>query len=134
MKKVISASAIAVASLLVLAGCSSDYAVPAETVTVIETPDAPAPDPVLTAEQQMVDNARSFGNATISGFTDDQLLTLGYQTCGILDGGYTVYDIIDEFAYSGQYNEQDMEGIGLIIGSAVAYLCPEYGYQIEAMY
>lgn len=135
MNKIITAVTISAITLFGLSACGSESSAN-PTVTVTESAPAPAPEPVLTEEDMYIDNLRSFGNEYVTLNTDEDLINLGYILCGELDAGFTVYEIIEDLAYSGDFDTNDQEAIefaGLVIGASVRDLCPEYAYQIEGM-
>jgi hypothetical protein len=126
---------IIVASLaaIALAGCSSQDAGPAPTVTITESAPAPSiddpPAPSLAGGEELyLLGLKSMGNPIIDIATDSQLLEMGYSVCEALESGFTVQDVIEymatEMTRSGLTSDYQLEAVGYIIGAADTALCP----------
>jgi PBP1b-binding outer membrane lipoprotein LpoB len=129
--KLIAGSLIALSALF-LAGCSNTSSAPVETQTVYVEPSQPAV-PELTVEEQYILHINSFDNYYISTTSDADLVSLGKQTCTVLDSGYTIEELVNDFATSSSFTEDaQFEFIGLVIGSGIKFFCPEYMTEAQA--
>lgn len=117
------------AGSLLLTGCASgsSYTRPAPEDTYV----APEPEPVYTDEDYFVAEIRYSGNSYAANPSDSDLIDVGRQTCSLLDDGYTVMEIATYLVENGDSNDPEFyEFEGIVVGSAVRNLCPEYTYQI----
>jgi hypothetical protein len=102
---------------------------PAPTPTSTWTP---SPEPVYSDEDLYLDAVNEYGNSIIFATSDAELLELGWSVCDVLDMGYDINDIADEFIYNSTLStEEEFAALGTIVGGAVIYLCPEYEYMID---
>lgn len=130
MKKISIIGAAALALTLTLTGCSTssgdgyskssptqDYVVP--------------PAPQITPEESYLIGVKSQYNTYINSASDLQLLEVGNTVCETLDTGLSVEELaVYLVANSGNEDDAYYEMMGIVIGSAVLNLCPEYTYQI----
>ena len=140
MKKYFVVALVAVGVLV--SACGAGIGGQTNTVTVTATPTAlPQPIPLPTEptvadkEYMFLETMRNSGVTWLMVADTDQLLDLAYQTCQILDSGYTVDELVQAlatgFAEDGMGNDPELyEGTGFLIGASVAAFCPQYGYQI----
>lgn len=129
-----------VAAGLLLTGCGAGASTVTVTSTETKTETAtPLPFPteptVADKEYMFLETVRNSGITWLMVADADQLLDLGYQTCQILDSGYTVDELIQAlamgFVEDGMGSDPELyEGTGFLIGASVAAFCPKYGYQI----
>lgn len=124
--KLIAGSLIALSALF-LTGCSSSSE-PAPVVTKTVTAE-----PELTPEQEYIENIRSFGNYYVDNNSDADLISLGQQACTVLDSGYTIEDLVNQFVYDSNLSgDEQFEFVGIIIGAGVRHFCPEYITEVQA--
>lgn len=133
-----------VAAGVLLSACGAGIGGQTNTVTVTATPTAvPQPIPVPTEptvadkEYMFLETMRNSGITWLMAADTNQLLDLAYQTCQILDSGYTVDELIqglaENFVNDGLTNDPELyEGTGILIGASVAIFCPQYGYEFNA--
>lgn len=93
----------------------------------------PEPAPAYTDDELFLNTVNGYGNSVIANIADSDLLEMGYQVCSVLDEGYTIEDIVNEFIYNSSLStDAEFEAVGLIVGSAVRNLCPEYVSMVES--
>lgn len=125
--KVLTAGAI---SLLVLTGCASTTEAGPTGVS-----HSSVPQPVLTDEDLFLQAVRSDPNAYLQSAADSDLLNAAYETCNMLNQGYTVTDLVTILAESGTAaNQEQAYAMGFIIGSAIQVFCPQYLGQVSQGY
>lgn len=130
---------IAGIAVLLTAGCTVPVDdTPAPRETVIETA---APDPVETEEPEFDDatiedlyliTVRDGLRASypdIDTISDAELIDLGKQTCDLLNGGFSLEEIMIEVLAG----DTDAEFAGAIMGAGIAAFCPEHQSQIDAL-
>lgn len=123
------------AVVLVLSGCSTTNTEPKPVVTVTETYEPPAPEPVYGDEELFISDMRSVGNWIIDENTDADLIELGWGVCGVLDEGYSVDDILWELIGSGTVStDSESEFAAALIAYAIYDLCPEHTDEVEAYF
>lgn len=111
---------------LALAGCSSS-ASPAPTVTVTETQA-----PQVSKEDAFMASLQSSGNVYLENMSRADALKIAHNTCDLLNQGYTLYDIVEVLANSGNFTTADeQQAVGYILGAGIQVFCPEYSYQID---
>jgi len=130
MKKI----ALAILAIVALAGCSTST--PAATVTVTQQAPAVTQAPQAPSlDDQVIISLRSQGNSYINNISDAQLLDLTSQVCPILDSGMTVRSLLSSLVRdainSGITDPEALNGMGLIVGVAVAAYCPQYTSQVQ---
>lgn len=93
----------------------------------------PEPEvPSYTDEDEFLFAVNDMDNSVIAYTSDSDLLDMGWAVCQVLDDGFTLEDIVNEFIYNSDLStEEEFEAVGIIMGGAVIYLCPEYAYMID---
>ena len=122
---------VAAFAALLLAGCSTTSS--SDTVDTVadnfQTQDYQAP--VQTPEEQYLEDVKAQNNADLMDESDYDLLNVGYQTCEVLDSGYSIGEMV-QYLLSDNPSESDIKYMSIIIGNAVEYLCPEYMPQLDS--
>lgn len=126
---------------LALASCSSTppletlppVPVHSEWPVVTEEPVfTPVPVPVVTVEPFTSEDLYVVGVRSLYDFTgvgDADLIAVGYETCGVLDSGFTLTEVAVVLAMTDGVNP---EMSGYILAGAVTFLCPQYSDQLDA--
>jgi len=129
----VGAVALAVVAFFVgSSGNSSDTSNPAPKPTNTWTPEPEPSTPSYSSEDEFLWAVGDMNNDIIDYSSDSDLLDMGWAVCDVLDDGYDINDIIDYFLYESDFStEEEYEAIGIVIGGAVIYLCPEYAYMID---
>lgn len=137
MKKIAIGSAIAVALLLVLSACggsdnTSDTSTNTTATDTFVTPaPEPAPAPMVSPEDQFLNRLNGLGDPVILSTSDADLLSIGQETCSVLDQGYTVTDLVTYLYDNGYITSENGTAVGQIVGAAVSTLCPQYTSQLQ---
>lgn len=119
---------LATASTMAACGTTST---PSSTVTITQAPDTPTPEP-MSKEDVFLTALRTSGNSYLESADSSDLLDVGYETCNMLDQGYTVDQLVYALASSGNFTTtESQQAVGFVLGAAVSVFCPEYGYQIS---
>ena len=100
-----------------LVACSQ----PAQEMELVD----PAPE-IQTDRELYLETVRT-EFSVLNDVSDQSLVDLAENTCGLLDTGGTVYDVFDIANESGMPPEMS----GYITGAAIAAYCPEYLDQLE---
>lgn len=125
MKKNLGMTAVALATALVLTGCSTT---PTYAPSQTEAPAAPQ----LTDEDLYLQTLHSTGNSYVNNGTDAQLVQLGHTVCQALDEGNSVTDIVTYLVLNSNNDDPEFARFeGQVIGAAVGAFCPEYSGQIS---
>lgn len=121
---------LAALAALLLAGCSSS----SSTDTVGSVSDSFQTEdyqtPVQTPEEQYLSDVKAQNNPDLMDETDADLLQVGYQTCEVLDSGYSVQEMV-QYLLSDNPSESEIAYMSIIIGNAIEYFCPEYLPQLN---
>lgn len=127
MNKTLAVLAASAALILGLTACGAVEVRPAPVETVTVTPDAaPAPAaPAPTSESAYLAVLQS--QPFFQGIPEDTLIEAGESACSALDSGASVGAVVEVALASGipEYEA------GVLIGAAVAGLCPEYVPQVQ---
>ena len=91
MKKIAIGSAIALTLLLVLSACggsdnTSDTSTTTTATDTFVTP-APEPAPAVSPEDEFLSRLNGLGDPVILSTSDSDLLSIGQETCRVLDKG-----------------------------------------------
>lgn len=90
------------------------------------------PAPTYSDEDYFLAEVRSSGNAYVANADDASLISIGKQTCGLLDDGYTVLEIATYLVENGTSNDSEFyEFEGIVMGAGIRNFCPEYSGQIS---
>lgn len=110
------------ATLALIGSCAGPADSPAAPTTEPEAPTAE-----ITADQKYLDLVHS-ASPESNILDDTQLLGLGYNACTVYDEGYSSAQIAEYLITTGSVgdNGADPEFVGVVLGSAQTYLCPEH--------
>ena len=114
-------SAVMVAAVLALSGCSS-------TPTPAAPTPAPTTEPAGPTAFLKYAHAANFGNKDFAGATDAQLLTVGNQTCTGLGSGILFGQVVQVYIESSaKPSSAEAEAFAR---EAVTNLCPQYAAMV----
>lgn len=124
------ALSLLVATTLTLSACATS-STPKPVVTVTEQLPLPEPEPI-TDEDTFLQTLRTSGNSYLESADSSSLLDAGYETCNLLDQGYTATELVLVLASSGEFQTtEEQQAVGYLMGAAIAIFCPEYAYQVS---
>lgn len=128
----VGAVVLAVLAFVVGSSSSNDSSTPAPKPQPTNT-WTPEPEvPSYSSEDEYLWALSDMNNDIIDYSSDSDLLDMGWAVCDVLDDGYDLNDIIDYFVYESDFStEEEFEALGIVVGGAVVYLCPEYSYMID---
>lgn len=128
----VGAVVLAVVAFVVGSSSGNSDSAPAPQPTNTWTPDEQPDVPSYSSEDQFLAAVNGAGNSIVLTTSDSDLLDMGWSVCNVLDQGYDLNDIADELIYNSDLSTQEeFEAVGVIMGGAVSYLCPEYQYMIN---
>jgi hypothetical protein len=119
-------SAVMVAAVLALSGCSSTPT-PTAPRAASSTP-APTTEPAGPTAFLKYAHAANFGNKDFAGATDAQLLTIGNQTCSGLGSQILFGQIVQ--AYIETNAKPSPAEAEAFAREAVTNLCPQYAAMV----
>lgn len=117
---------------LLLAGCSTSSNNTVDAVeNTYQNQDLQVPiEPSMSAEDMYLRDVHAQNNPDLEDETDRDLLNIGYETCNVLDQGYTVEELVLYLLSEGNPSDAEIKYQSIIIGNAIEYLCPEYLDQV----
>ena len=119
-------SAVMVAAVLALSGCSSTPT-PTASTPAVSTP-APTTEPAGPTAFLKYAHAANFGNKDFAGATDDQLLIVGNHTCTGLGSGILFGQVVQVYLESNaKPSPAEAEAFAR---EAVTNLCPQYAAMV----
>lgn len=131
MKKTltIAASTLLLVGLTGCAGSSSS----APTYTPDPSPTyTPEPEPTYSADDLFVAQVRSKYYSYSADVSDYEIINLGHKVCTYFDNGGDIDSLFYALLEADPYGSEDNFGFyGWVIGSAIAYYCPEYSYKVS---
>jgi hypothetical protein len=119
-------SAVMVAAVLALSGCSSTPT-PTAPTAASSTP-APTTEPAGPTAFLKFAHAANFGNKDLAGATDTQLLTIGNETCSGMGSQILFGQIVQ--AYIETNAKPSPAEAEAFAREAVTNLCPQYAAMV----
>ena len=86
--------------------------------------------PVQSAEDKYLADVRAANDPNLMDETDADLISVGYQTCQVLDSGYSVPEMV-QYLLNENPSDEQIRYMSIIMGNAIEYFCPEYISQIQ---